>query len=491
MKTQEIKKGTVHRERSIKKAVIMRSLVCIHYAVMAVLFLGCWIIFYRMPAEQGEYFMHNSTIAASYLLLLIVFSRIYSGYKVGLLRVSELVHGQFFANILSWGIVYFMACIMAQKLLNPLMGFACLALQVGLGTLWTIFMDKVYYRIHKAKRTIALYRSRSDLHKIQELVGRQDKWKIEKFLNCKNKDSEADLENLQGTPEELEDDTEDSVNHNIQDIMKAIDEYEAVLVTGVEATLRNGIVKYCVETGKDCYFVPHTGDVMVAGAMHMKSFSVPIFRVRRSHPSPEFLLLKRAFDIFASGIALLILWPIMLVTAIAIKSYDHGPALYKQTRLTKDGKTFEVLKFRSMKVSAESDGVARLATENDDRITPIGKVIRAIRFDELPQLLNILKGDMSIVGPRPERPEIAEQYIKELPAFHLRLQVKAGLTGYAQVYGRYNTEPSDKLKMDLMYINNMGVIEDLRLMIATVQILFQKESTQGIESNSLTAMNRK
>ena len=219
----------------------------------------------------------------------------------------------------------------------------------------------------------------------------------------------------------------------------------------------------------------------------MKAFSMPIFRVRRSEPGPEILMLKRAFDICASLTALILLSPFMLITALVIKLYDHGPAFYKQTRLTKDGKHFNILKFRSMKVSAESDGVARLASENDDRITPIGKVIRAIRFDELPQLINILKGDMSIVGPRPERPEIAEQYLKELPAFNLRLQVKAGLTGYAQVYGRYNTEPVDKLKMDLMYINNLSVIEDLRLIMATVQILFQKESTQGIQGDHASA----
>ena len=146
-----------------------------------------------------------------------------------------------------------------------------------------------------------------------------------------------------------------------------------------------------------------------------------------------------------------------------------------------------VIKFRSMRQDAEKDGVARLASAHDDRITPIGRIIRAIRFDELPQLFNILKGDMSIVGPRPERPEIAEQYRKELPAFDLRLQVKAGLTGYAQVYGRYNTEPQDKLKMDLMYINHASIAEDVKLIFATVRILLMKESTQGVEQGQTTA----
>ena len=141
-----------------------------------------------------------------------------------------------------------------------------------------------------------------------------------------------------------------------------------------------------------------------------------------------------------------------------------------------------------MKVDAEKDGVARLASENDDRITPIGKFIRAVRLDELPQLINILCGDMSIVGPRPERPEIAEQYEKEMPAFSLRLQVKAGLTGFAQVYGKYNSTPYDKLQMDLMYVNKMSITEDLRLMFATLRILFIPESTEGIADGQTTAM---
>lgn len=219
----------------------------------------------------------------------------------------------------------------------------------------------------------------------------------------------------------------------------------------------------------------------------MRTMAVPICCIKRSMPSPEYLFIKRLIDVVASATAIVILSPFMLLTAALIKVYDHGPVLYKQVRLTKDGKRFEILKFRSMKVDAEKDGVARLASENDDRITPVGKVIRAIRFDELPQLFNILRGDMTIVGPRPERPEIAAQYEEDLPAFSLRLQVKAGLTGYAQVYGRYNTEPQDKLKMDLMYINHMCLSEDFKLIFATIRILFLKDSTQGIEAGQTTA----
>ena len=179
----------------------------------------------------------------------------------------------------------------------------------------------------------------------------------------------------------------------------------------------------------------------------------------------------------------------MAVVAFAIHAYDGGPVFYKQVRLTKDGKKFEIHKFRSMCVDAEKDGIARLSTgKNDDRITPIGRMIRRIRLDELPQLLDILTGNLSIVGPRPERPEIAEQYMKEMPEFQLRLQAKAGLTGYAQVYGKYNTTPYDKLQMDLMYLAHPSLVEDFKIILATVKILFLPESTEGIEQGQITAI---
>ena len=156
-----------------------------------------------------------------------------------------------------------------------------------------------------------------------------------------------------------------------------------------------------------------------------------------------------------------------------------------QKRLTIDGRVFEVYKFRSMIVDAEKDGVARLASKNDNRITPIGKFIRAVRLDELPQLLNILKGDMSIVGPRPERPEIAKEYEKTMPEFAYRLKVKAGLTGYAQILGKYNTTPRDKLLLDMMYIEKYSLFLDIKLMLMTIKILFMSESTEGIDEGTI------
>ena len=171
----------------------------------------------------------------------------------------------------------------------------------------------------------------------------------------------------------------------------------------------------------------------------------------------------------------------MILTGLAIKHYDGGPIFYKQERFTLNGKKFFVYKFRSMIVNAESKSGAVLASKNDSRITPIGKFVRATRLDELPQFINVLKGDMSLVGPRPERPEIAEDYYKTLPEFGYRLKTKAGLTGYAQLYGKYNTTPYDKLQLDLMYIQNYSLFLDIKLILMTIKIMFMKESTEGVD----------
>ena len=197
------------------------------------------------------------------------------------------------------------------------------------------------------------------------------------------------------------------------------------------------------------------------------------------------LLAKRALDLMLAVPAFIITSPVMLITAVAVKLYDGGPVLYKQVRLTRHDRKFEIYKFRSMVVDAESDGIAKLARENDDRITPVGRIIRATRIDELPQLFNILKGDMSFAGPRPERPEIMEEYCKEIPEFAFRTRVKAGLTGYAQVYGKYNTTPYDKLKLDLFYISNYSMWTDIKLILMTLKIVLKKDATEGV-SEELT-----
>lgn len=263
---------------------------------------------------------------------------------------------------------------------------------------------------------------------------------------------------------------------------------EALFLVDISSHKRNRIIKYCMKKNIILYVQPRIGDILLSSAKSVHMFHLPMMRVAGYEPVPEYILGKRLFDFASASLLFVVISPIFVLTALAVKLSDGGPVFYRQARLTQHGKHFDVLKFRSMRVDAEKDGVARLSSgEHDDRITPVGRFIRKCRLDELPQLINIIKGDMSVVGPRPERPEIAEQYEKYLPEFHLRLQGKAGLTGYAQVYGKYNTAPYDKLEMDLMYLAKPSFIEDLRIVFATIKILFVAESTEGVAMGQVVA----
>ena len=192
-------------------------------------------------------------------------------------------------------------------------------------------------------------------------------------------------------------------------------------------------------------------------------------------------VIKRIVDIVIATFMLVISGPFFAVIALAIKCTDQGPVFYTQNRLTKGGKIFRIYKFRTMVVDAEKKSGPIKAGERDPRILPVGRLLRATRMDELPQLLNILKGEMSIVGPRPERPELANVITKNIPEFDFRLKVKAGLTGYAQIYGRYCTTSYDKLKLDLTYIRNYSIWMDIKLIFMTPKVLLMKESTDGFE----------
>ncbi len=253
-----------------------------------------------------------------------------------------------------------------------------------------------------------------------------------------------------------------------------------MMLYGIEEQKRNMLIKYCYERSIRIYVAPEITDILLRGADKLHSFDTPFLLLRNYGISFEQRVLKRIMDILISGVLLILALPVMLVTALAIRIEDHGPALFKQERVTVNGKKFFIYKFRSMIVDAEKNG-AQFSSKNDSRITKVGKFIRATRLDELPQLLNILKGDMSIVGPRPERQQYIEEFCRETPEFIYRLKVKAGLTGYAQIYGKYNTTPLDKLKLDLMYIETYSVFMDIRLIFLTLKIMFTKESTEGVE----------
>ena len=268
-----------------------------------------------------------------------------------------------------------------------------------------------------------------------------------------------------------------------------LSEFDAVLINDIPAKERNAILKECYGIDKRVYFIPKISDIIVKRSEHLNLFDTPLFLSRNSGAPVLELEIKRALDVFFSLLALIILSPLFLVTAIAIKADDKGPVFFRQERCTIGGKRFMIIKFRSMIVDAEKDGKSHPAGENDDRITRVGRVIRAWRIDELPQLINILKGDMSIVGPRPERVEHVEKYTEDIPEFAFRYKMRGGLTGYAQVYGKYNTSALDKLKMDLVYITGFSLLLDFQIVMETLKILFRKESTEGFSEERASQMH--
>lgn len=447
-------------DKHMKNEIIMRLLKAVSIVGNTVLFM--LYFYFSSPALQqiNKHFTPYILFAVIFFVLLIWLIRVYNSFEIGGRRIYELIYSLTLSSVIASGMMYVVQAAFLHKISNLLMLLGVFIAEFIWNTLWVLAAHKTYFKLYKAKKTVVIYRSETDLQKLSEISSLSNKFEVVKYIE---------------NPEE------------IHSLIEEIGECEAVFIAGVSATLRNGIIKYCVEKNIPAYIEPKIGDILMLGAKHMQMFSVPILRVRHAVPDPFYLFVKRALDIIFSLVGIIVTSPIMLVMAIAIKAYDGGPVFYKQTRLTKGGKEFQLIKFRTMRVDAEKDGVARLSSENDDRITPCGRVFRACRADELSNFFSILLGDMTIVGPRPERPEIAKQYEETLPAFALRLQVKAGLTGYAQIYGKYNTEPYDKLQMDLMYINDMSLSCDIGLMFATVKVLFMPESTEGIEEGQVTA----
>ena len=446
-----------------KHDLLLRIVKTLGAMMITVPFALCWYLYYGKDVVSPFYAKGNFMMIALFFVLFIVFGRVYGAFLMSMQRISEIVYAQFLAAGATDLIMYIVICLLSKGFPNLLPGVAALVGQVVLAGVWAVSAHRWYFNTFPPQETAIIYDTRRGMDALINQYGLDKKYHVTLMASA-----EECIQNL-----------------------SMLDSMKTVFFSGIHSHDRNIILKYCVDKGINVFVIPRIGDVIMSGAYHMHMFHLPMLRVGRYMAQPEYLFIKRVSDIVISLIALVVLSPVFIVTSIAIKVTDHGPVFYKQVRLTKDGKEFKILKFRSMRVDAEKDGVARLSTgDKDDRITPVGKVIRACRIDELPQLINILKGELSIVGPRPERPEIAAQYCKEMPEFALRLQAKAGLTGYAQVYGKYNSTPYDKLMMDLMYIAHPGIGEDFKIMLATVKILFLPESTEGVAEGSTTAMGQ-
>lgn len=415
-------------------------------------FVICWYGYY----EPKTLTVNSKQV--SVLLFCLLFIICYAlcfrmdGFRVSILQIRDIAFGQIIAIGVTDVVAYILIWMLSIHMPNLIPGLICFLIQCLVAIIWAYIIHKYYFATHDPSPSIVVYDVRHGMEDLIYQYGLEKRFEI-----------------LATYP----------VEDVLEDLNK-LDEARSVFLCGIHSHDRNIILKYCIYNKIKVFQIPRVGDVMMSGAEKIHMLHLPILKCQYQEMSLETSVLKRLVDIIISGSALIILSPIMLIVTLLVKS-DGGPAFYKQKRLTKDNKVFEIIKFRSMRVDAEKlSGPVLSAGENDPRITKVGRFIRACRLDELPQLINILKGDMSIVGPRPERPEIAAKIQETMPEFQLRTQVKAGLTGYAQVYGKYNTTFYDKLLMDLMYIAKPSIIEDLLIMLATVKILFSKESTEGV-----------
>ena len=396
----------------------------------------------------------NYLIFTLYFVLQYVLSRIYGALKIDLYRVSDIVYSQGITTLLVDVIMYAIMSLVARKMVAVAPVLILFLVQMGIILIWAYLAAFVYRKLYPPYKLVIVYSYHSATNLVRKMSARDDRFMICEAVN---------------------------IDQGYDYIKQRINAYDGAIICDIPGSLRNDILKYCYDSGKRTYVTPKVSDIIIRSGENLHVFDTPLLLCRNSGLTFEQKVLKRIVDILLSLIALIITSPFMLLTAILIKAYDKGPVFYKQARVTKDGKVFDIIKFRSMIPNAEADGKSRPAVSDDERITPVGKVIRAIRFDEMPQIFNILKGDMSIVGPRPERTEHVEKYTKEFPEFAYRLKVKAGLTGYAQVYGKYNTTAYDKLKLDLFYIENYSIRTDFRLIFMTVKVLFMKESTEGFD----------
>ena len=439
-----------HQESSL----FLRICKLCNGVLLTIPFAGAWYYCYKDLVIEPMFSWESWLVIALFAILYMAFAKVYDAHEVPYSNIKLLFYGEVLALVFANGIMYLVMVLLGHHWLSawPLLGAALLDCLLAYS--WAHLVYTWYGNHRKLKKTIVIYDESHKLSTVKEQIQEVGRFSIVGVYHW---------------------------DHFKPESLKGID---AVFLCGLHSHERNYALKECFQKDIEVFVFPRIGDMLMHSLEPMHLFHLPVWRGRRYAPHMEYLFFKRCFDLVSASLVLLILSPVMALVAYLIHRQDGGPVFYKQERLTQDGKTFDVLKFRSMRVDAEKIGGAQLSTgQGDPRVTPVGRWIRQCRIDELPQLINIIRGDMSVVGPRPERPELAQEYQECLPEFSLRLQAKAGLTGLAQVYGKYNTSPYDKLQMDLAYIAKPSLWEDLRIIFATFKILLSKESTEGVCSH--------
>lgn len=452
---EECEWSAMNRQRLDGAKGTIRALEgCLEVAILTIAYYLVWRNGYPGGIFPNYFGNGKYVLIGVYGLLIVVLFNNFDGFMFGYLRLSEVIISQCIAVAIANFITFWQLCLIANVVITPIPILILTAIEAGIIFICCYLYVFLYHKLYAPKNMVMIYGSENAVYLKFKMDTRRDKYHITKLI---------------------------SVDEGVEAICRQLDVYDAVIINDVGAEVRNDILKYCYEHRIRAYVSPKVTDIVIRGATEICLFDTPLLLVRGRGLTVTQKVIKRALDILLSVIAMIVASPIMLLVALAIKCEDGGPVFYRQDRVTLNGKVFSILKFRSMIVNAEKDGKSQPATGRDPRITKVGNIIRATRIDELPQILNILKGDMSIVGPRPERVEHVEKYTRELPEFTYRLKVKGGLTGYAQIYGKYNTSAYDKLRLDLMYIENYSILLDIKLILLTIRIILKKESTEGFE----------
>ncbi len=444
------------------KKTILFFLSLLNIILMTILFGFFWYKFFAGTMYVYKFYRRgNYAVIALYAMFLIFFYRMYGAMKIGQLRRIEVILSQYLSIFIANIFTYMIISLLAFRLIDVLPMVVMTLGDFLITTVWSFCAGHLYGRIFKSWKILLIYGERPATDLVYKVEERRDKYAISDAIN---------------------------VSEGLEAIAEKAKNFEAVIIGDINARDRNDVLKYCYGNGIRVYVIPKISDIIMMGSDRIHIFDTPFLLEKGYSLSFDQRFWKRALDLVLAVPIFILTSPVMLLTTLMIKLDDGGSVLYKQIRCTQDGREFEMIKFRSMVENAESDGIAKLAQKDDCRITRIGKFIRATRIDELPQLYNIIVGDMSFVGPRPERPEIIRQYMEDMPEFKFRMRVKAGLTGFAQIYGKYNTIPYDKLKLDLFYIENYSVWIDIKLILMTVKILLKRESTEGVSEKQVTAV---
>lgn len=430
--------------------------------MQAVIYVGNYLAFFLLLGTQNKHLLVLSrtsvVITFSWIVVTFLLTTIYGRFDVGVRKSRPIITSLTLTTLMNDVVAYLLLNIMNRNEDNnqtfklEFVGILILimVIQLLVITLMTYAGNGFFFWVHDPQKTVIVLSDMKAEKRLRRVIGRfHRRYEVDRVV-------------LYDSPE-------------VSDAIKAAD---TVFLYDVPVKERTELVNECYRRRKNIHFNPEISDILIQSARQNMFDDTAFLASEEKAMSFEQRITKRLIDIVISVIALILSSPVYLVAAVLIKKYDGGPVFFRQERATLNGKVFSIYKFRTMKV----DSGNRSVTKDDDRITPIGHVLRKYRLDELPQFINILKGEMSVVGPRPEMLENVKAYTDEMPEFRYRLRMKAGLTGYAQIVGKYNTTSRDKLILDLLYIENFGVLKDIQLIFQTVLVLLKADdSTEAFD----------